>query len=482
MTVRTVVAPQADPDSGADAGPLEQAFADLRTQFELSREYPQAAVEEAAQAAQHTELPDRDETAVPFFTIDPIGSMDLDQAMHLERDGEGYRVRYAIADVPAFVRPGGELDAQTRLRGQTIYLPDCRIPLHPPVLSEDAASLLPDQVRGAYVWDLRLDAAGEVTDTAVYRAKVRSTARLDYEAVQRSLDGGSAGASLQLLATIGALRVEAEKKRGGANLPMPEQEVQRHDDGTYHLRFRPPVAAEEWNAQISLMTGMAAAELMLQAKVGILRTMPAPDEETIARFRRQAAALGVAWPDGATWGEIIRGLDRDDPKHLALIHEATGLFRGAGYTPFDGAAPQETVQGAVAAPYAHVTAPLRRLVDRFGLVVCAAVSAGESVPDWVREALPTLPEIMSRTDRLAGEVDRACTDTVEAAVLAGRVGETFAAYVVDQRDKSVQVQLIELAVMATVSGQAEPGSQVTVRLDGTDVARHEVNFTLLPAR
>ena len=57
--------------------------------------------------------------------------MDLDQALHIERDGDGYRVRYAIADVPAFVGAGGAVDAETRRRGQTIYAPDKRTPLHP---------------------------------------------------------------------------------------------------------------------------------------------------------------------------------------------------------------------------------------------------------------------------------------------------------------------------------------------------------------
>ena len=90
------------------------------------------------------------------------------------------------------------------------------------------------------------------------------------------------------------------------------------------------------------------------------------------RFRREARGLGAEWPEGLPYGEFVRGLDRTDPRHLALIHEATALFRGAGYTAFDGEPPEQPEHAAVAAPYAHVTAPLRRLVDRFGLVVCEA--------------------------------------------------------------------------------------------------------------
>ena len=98
---------------------------------------------------------------------------------------------------------------------------------------------------------------------------------------------------------------------------------------------------------------------------------------------------GAPWPQGQRYGEFLRTLDRSDPRHLALIHEATALFRGAGYTPFDGAPPEHREHAAVANPYAHVTAPLRRLVDRFGLVVCEALSAGTDVPAWARAALPT---------------------------------------------------------------------------------------------
>ena len=135
--------------------------------------------------------PERDESDLPFVTIDPPGSMDLDQAMHLERDGEGYRVRYAIAHLESFVEPGGAIDEEARRRGQTIYAPDERTPLHPPVLSEGAASLLPDEVRPAYVWDIRLDARGEHTAAEVYPALVRSVERLEYTAVQEAVDGGT---------------------------------------------------------------------------------------------------------------------------------------------------------------------------------------------------------------------------------------------------------------------------------------------------
>jgi len=469
-------------DTLVEPTPLQQRFAAIRAALDVPGDFPPEVLAEAAAAgAAAADLPGRDETSAPFLTVDPPGSLDLDQAMLLERDGAGYRVRYAIADVPAFVAPGGALDAESRRRGQTIYCPDLRVPLHPPVLSDGAASLLPGETRPAFVWDMRLNSEGDETGVEVYRAMVRSRDRLDYAGVQQAIDGGTDDERLVLLKEIGTKRIELERARGGASLPMPEQEVTDDGHGNFVLAFRPALDAEDWNAQISLMTGMAAAEMMLHGQVGILRTMPPPDHGAVNRFRRQARALGVTWPAEALYGDFLRSLDRTNPKHLALIHEATALFRGAGYTPFEGAVPEVTLHAAVAAPYAHVTAPLRRLVDRFGLVICESLSSGADVPTWVRQALTSLPAIMVDSDRRASAVDRACTDAAEAAAMASRVGQTFAGSVVDLNDGGMPVvQLFDPAIVAQAAGHARAGDEVRVTVTGVDVGAGTMSLQVVP--
>ena len=101
---------------GDVARQLTARFEAVRREFEVPDRFPPEVLAEAAAAAGAATLPERDETAVPFITIDPPTSMDLDQAMSIERSGDGYRVRYAIADVPAFVRAGGAVDAESRRR------------------------------------------------------------------------------------------------------------------------------------------------------------------------------------------------------------------------------------------------------------------------------------------------------------------------------------------------------------------------------
>jgi VacB/RNase II family 3'-5' exoribonuclease len=449
----------------------------LRRDLKVPAQFPAEVLAEAEQAAASPRLPELDLTALPFLTIDPAGSLDLDQAMHLVRDAAGYTVHYAIADVAAFVTAGTALDAETHVRGETSYFPDLRVPLHPPVLAEAAASLLPDQVRPAVVWTLGLDEAGELRTTQVRRARVRSQRKLEYGEVQRVIDDGTADEQLVLLKEIGTRRQALARARGAVDLPTPEQEVIDGADGRPCLQFRAPVPAEGWNAQLSLLTGIAAARLMLDGKVGLLRTLPPPDQEAVASLRRSAVALGVAWPKGASYGDVISSLDPSVPAAAALLTLATRLLRGAAYTAFDGDVPEQPLHSAVASAYAHCTAPLRRLADRYVSEVCLALCAGEPVPDWARAALPALPDEMATADRRAHEIDRAIVDLTEAVVLAPRVGETFDAVVVESGPKGGAVQLTDPAVRARCEGAELPlGEQVQVRLEVADPTTRTVTF------
>jgi exoribonuclease R len=420
-------------------------------------------------------MPVVDRTDVPFLTIDPSGSTDLDQAMALSRTAVGYQVLYAIADVAAFVRPGGAVDVEAHLRGETLYGPDQRSPLHPSVLSEDRASLLAGQPRPALVWELQLDHDGTLIGTHVSRAQVRSRRKLDYPGVQQDIDGGTATPDLLLLKEIGLKRLALARQRGAVDLATPEQMV----DADGSLSYRAPLPCEQWNAQISLLTGMAAAQIMLDGGVGVLRTLPPPPQDAIDSLRRSAMALGVSWQQGQTYGAVLSALDPAVPANAALLTLATRLLRGAGYTAFDGTPPEQVQHSAVAATYAHCTAPLRRLVDRYVGEVCLALSAGVEVPGWARQALPQLPAEMAAADHRAHALDRAVVDLAEALVLQRRVGESFQGVVVDANHRGGTVQLIDPAVRGKLDAEDPPlGKAVRVRLTQADPRTRSVRFAL----
>jgi exoribonuclease R len=458
------------------AAELAAGFAAIRAELGLPEDFPPDVLAEARAAAARTPRA-TDRTDLPLVTIDPAGSMDLDQAYWAGRRGSGYRLAYAIADVGAFVDPGSALDRETRARGTTLYAPDRRVPLHPDLLGEGAASLLPGQDRPGVLWTFDLDAAAEPAAVRVERATVRSRAKLDYAGVQKALDDKTADEPLVLLREIGLLREQREADRGGVSLHTPSQEVVK-TPSAYDLAFVAPLPVEGWNAQVSLLTGMAAARIMLDGGVGLLRTMPPPDPRDVKRLRRSASAVGVPWPEGMTYAAFIRVLDPAVPAHAALLDLAKRLLRGAGYTAFDGAPPALAEHSAIAAPYAHATAPLRRLADRFVSETVLALHAGTEVPAWCRQALPELPPLMAGADRREHELDRAVLDYVEAVVLAARVGETFDAVVTETDDKGGMVQLADPAVRARLSGDAPLGERVRVRLTEADPATRRVRFAL----
>ncbi|MET8084547.1 RNB domain-containing ribonuclease [Micromonospora sp. NPDC005194] len=475
MVIRRVLAPRID-------------FGALRRELGLPEGFPAAAQREADAAAAAPPRPSVDRTDIPFVTVDPATSRDLDQAMHLaRRPGGGYRVRYAIADVAAHVEPGGALEEETWRRGQTVYLPDGNVPLHPLTLSEGAASLLPDDDRAAVVWTIDLDADGGTVAVELERALVRSRAKLDYTGVQAAAEAGRLPEPIALLPEIGDRLTARGLRRGAINLPLPEQDVEPDGDG-WRLVLRGPVPMEEHNAQISLLTGMAAADIMLAGGVGLLRTMPAPKPEAVQRLRAAAAPLGVHWPDGAGPGEVIAGLDAAQPRSAAFIDQAAELMRGAAYTAFDGTRPEQPEHGGVAAAYAHVTAPLRRLADRYATEVCLALHAGREVPDWARAALPRLPEVMASTDRTASAASRGAVELTEAVLLEHRVGETFDAAVLDvdappngksrPRPPGGTVALDAPPVRGRCLGALPLGERVRVRLVTADPAARTVLFEL----
>jgi exoribonuclease R len=470
VPIRRVWAPQID-------------FSVLRRELRLPEDFPAAALAEAQQAAAGTPMPVTDRTDVPFVTIDPASSQDLDQAMHLSRrTAGGYRVLYAIADVASYVRPGGPLEAESWVRGQTVYLPDGRIPLHPPVLSEGAVSLFPDVDRAAVIWTIDLDADGETVGIMLERARVRSRAKLDYASVQRQVDAGTAAEPIALLPELGELLAKRAEDRGAVNLPMPEQEVERDGDG-WRLVLRAPLPVEDYNAQISLLTGAAAASLMLEGGVGLLRTMPAPRPEAVAKLRAAAVSLDVDWPDDLPVGAVVASIDPATPRGAAFLDQAADLLRGAAYTAFDGTLPAETGHGGVGAAYAHVTAPLRRLADRYATETCLALATGRPIPEWAREALPKLPKAMADTDRVAGAANRGAIELAEAVLLQHRVGEHFEAGVLDRdnsakpgRPPSGTVAIDDPAVRARCLGDLPLGARIRARLTVADPTTRRVEF------
>ncbi len=483
-----------DDQAGPERAAIERAFARTREELGIRSGFPPEVLAEAETAAKKDPAAAAgyaDLTAVPFVTVDPPGSRDLDQALHFERTPGGMRLRYAIADVGFWVERGGAVEREAWLRGVTFYAPDAREPLYPPVLGQGAASLLPDGARPAVVFTLELDGRAEPTDVRVERAVVRSRAQLTYEQVSAHVAGGGELAgeewaeTLTLLKEFGEARLERETERGGFSLPARDQHVQQSAAARlgYRLEYEAPAPAEQWNAQVSLLTGHVAARRMLEAGTGLLRTMPPPRLEDVEKLRRAAGALGFPWPEGRGYAEFIRGVDLRNPHLPALVWQARRLTRGADYVAFHGAPPADPLHSALAMPYAHVTAPLRRLADRYVLDLLSTLAAGARPTAAEVETLQVLPEVMNEADSRTGKLERKAVDVAEAWTLRGREGERFRAVVLGFRDRRVEVQVDEPPLRVSVeraegAPRLEPGARVEVELAAVDAEAGEARFLL----
>jgi exoribonuclease R len=195
----------------------------------------------------------------------------------------------------------------------------------------------------------------------------------------------------------------------------------------------------------------------------------------VRRLRHTAQAFALQWPKHQSLEDFSRTLDPNDAKHAAFMLAVRRAGGGAEYTTHqDGVVPWHA---AIAATYAHTTAPLRRLADRYTVQAALAVANGNPLPEHVSAALPRLPEAMAHASMQSSRVDRAVIDLAEAVMLQGREGQTFQAVVVEDDDEISRIQLTEIAVVAKVKAKnLHPGDECRVKLVSADTQARTVTF------
>ncbi|TPM03226.1 RNB domain-containing ribonuclease [Mesorhizobium sp. B2-3-11] len=447
---------------------LSTGLAKIRTELHVPDGFPADVVAAAEAAAKRVPDQHADRKAMPFVTLDPAASTDLDQAFSIEASGGDLLLHYAIADVAWFVEDGDAVDLEAWTRGETLYLPDGKAGLYPPVIAEGAASLLPDGPRPAVIFTVRIAQDGATKLDGAERAIIQSRAKLAYDSVKASdVPAGFAEMALRM--------AKNEQRRGASRVDPPEQEVERLADGTYRLSFRPLLQSEQDNAALSLAANMAIADAMLAHHTGLFRVMSGPDAFKVQRLRNAAQALGLSWPASTGLRDYQRTLDPTDPRQAALMLEIRHASPGASYQAYhDGVIPWHE---AMAATYAHATAPLRRLADRHVVRCALAIANGQPVPQAVTDAFARLPKAMGRADSRASQINHAAIDLAEAIMLRGREGEIFKAVVTDFVDHGVRVQLADMPVVATVKASGlRQGDGLTLRLVLADPDQRSIVF------
>lgn len=331
-----------------------------------------------------------DDTAVPYVTIDNVGSRDLDQALHVARDGDGFVLRYALADPSYYAPPGTALWRRALAMGSSYYLPGFAVPMLPEALSEGIVSLNPAALRRAVVFTLRVDAAGACVGAAVRRARILSRARLSYEGVQRWFDAGCVGdqrcdapevrESLLAFAALGQRRIEAAAARGVFPLERYEADVDLDPGDARRLRAvtRGRNDVERWNEQLSLLCNMEGAR-MLQALgrldedvQAVFRVHLPPLGDRLAELEAVLGALAGRRSLGESWGwrrgrgdlaAWLEGLPRGELTGRlaqAVQRQVRYTYRASAFQARSGPHHALGVDG-----YARMSAPMREVVGVF---------------------------------------------------------------------------------------------------------------------
>ncbi len=365
---------------------------DITTALQLHVDFPPEVMAETAAWLASPQIDDpalADHTAVPFVTIDNAHSKDLDQAVFVDREGEGFVVAYAIADAAFYVRPGSALFAEAMKRGASYYFPGFSVPMLPRPLSEGLISLNPDGPRRALIFFHHLDAHGELTQTRLVRARVRSRAKLSFNEVQRLIDapaesalrGAEFEASLVLLREVGRKRIELAARRGLVRYRREEVSVVLDGEGlSFAVMEAVRDEVELWNEQISLMCNAEGGRLLREsgnpAVQPIYRVQGGPDPERLESLAKLTGFVAKRhslpeqpWVWNRETTPLSKYLEhlpkaapgtRDDRLVAAITRQAVMVNLRSEYSTEPG-----PHTGVGAEPYARFSAPMREMVGVF---------------------------------------------------------------------------------------------------------------------
>jgi ribonuclease R len=396
------------------------------------RRFPEALEDQAAEAAARPdETPRRDLTELPTFTIDPAAAKDFDDALSVERDGDGLRLYVHIADVAGFVGPGTALDPEGERRGNSVYVPGAVEPMLPRALSNEACSLVPGLPRPTVTVEMTVTPDARVSSTAFYRSTIRSDARLIYYEVDDVFAGRvrapePVAEPLALARELAAALRRGRLARGALAVESSEPEFDFDDQGNV-IAARDEVQTEShWVIEhLMILANEQVAEHLAAARVGtIYRVHEQPDPASVERLVAQLESLDVPTPPlpehmtpqqaGVFVGEIsARVLDYQRATGRggrALVSLVLRSLKQAVYSPHNiGHA------GLASSAYCHFTSPIRRypdLVVHRGLL--STLGTGEEPPAGDLEELAA---DCSTTEREAAVLERDADDICLAFLL-----------------------------------------------------------------
>jgi ribonuclease R len=397
----------------------------------LHRAHPRAASAEAEGAVVDPYAADArvDLTALPTFTIDPSDAQDFDDAVSARREDGHVRVWVHIADVTAYLRPGGPLEREALRRGTSVYVPGAVEPMLPDALANRACSLRPGEERLAVTVEMEVHGA-EVRRVVFHRSRVRSDRRLSYEEVDAIFER-RARAEEPWAAPLAAAREVAAALREGRDaleLGAPEPVFDFDDGHVTGVRYEEQTESHSLIEQLMILANEQVAGYLADRKLPTLyRVHERPEPERVAVLVEQLASLDIPTPPIPSHltpqqaadlaAEISRIVARESRGRQAFGTLVLRSLKQAYYSPKNlGHA------GLGSARYCHFTSPIRRYPD---VAAHRALLQGLGIDNAAVPAheLDEMGLLTSASERAAMQIERAADDVCLAFLLERRLAD-----------------------------------------------------------
>lgn len=402
---------------------------------ELPLAFPPEA-EKEANAAKKPVLGTRtDLRHIPLVTIDGKDARDFDDAVYAEKDGDGWKLLVAIADVSHYVHPGSALDMSAYDRGNSTYFPDRVVPMLPEALSNELCSLKPEVDRACLACWLWINSEGHLTKHEFVRGLMKSKARLIYEQVQAAYEGRVDETTAPLLEDVikplyGAFKtlLAAREKRGTLELDLPERKVMIAEDGQVAgIALRERMDSHRLIEEFMITANVAAAEaLEARSMACMYRVHEIPSDAKMEALRSFLKPLGYSVPQAKQieprlFSKVLEE-SKDSPLSELISTVILRSQQQAHYSPEN-----EGHFGLALQRYAHFTSPIRRYAD---LIVHRALVSAYDFGDGglsSRELahLEEIAEHISATERRSALAERDSIDRYTALYLSERTGASF---------------------------------------------------------
>ena len=403
--------------------------------------FSEAEQREADTAKPATAKGREDLRALPLITIDPDDAKDHDDAVWAAPDTdpknpEGWQVIVAIADVAAYVTPGGALDRGAYKRGNSVYLPDRVVPMLPERLSNDLCSLRENEERPCLAVRMQFDRHGNKRGHRFVRGWMRSAAKLAYTQAQNAIDGKDGGPANALLDDVlkplwGAYFAvrEARQRREPLEIDAPERRVRIGPDGKVAgVEVRERFDAHKLIEEFMIQANVCAAESLEDKRTPLIyRVHEEPSKEKIDGLADFLPTVGLKWTRGErlATGRFNKLLAQaKTSEHYETINEV--VLRSQSQAVYD--TDNQGHFGLNLERYAHFTSPIRRYADlTVHRALIRALNLGhDGQTDEERAKLTVIAEEITHAERRAMAAERDAVDRFIALYLADKVGGTFA--------------------------------------------------------